>query len=58
MTPTFQAILFVLILLGAQDPQPVVPKSGKFRGEIVDPVKKDVIMKVRMAIPETRPGPK
>jgi dienelactone hydrolase len=41
-----------------QEPQPIVPRNGRFRGEIVDPVKKDVIMKVRMAIPEKRPADK
>ena len=47
-------LLCLLLALQNQDPQSVVPKSGRFRGEIVDPVKKDVIMKVRMAIPERR----
>ncbi len=38
----------LVLALALQDP----PKSGKFRGEIVDPGTKDVIMKVRMQIPD------
>ena len=48
--------MFLALLAAAslfQDP--VVPKSGRFRGEIVDPATKDVIMKVRMAIPDAQP---
>jgi len=45
-------LLLMSLLSLFQDP--VVPKSGKFRGEIVDPATKDVIMKVRMAIPDQR----
>jgi dienelactone hydrolase len=41
----------ICLSLAAQDP-PQPPKSGKFRGEIVDPASKDVIMKVRMQIPD------
>ncbi len=39
-------LLFLVAL--AQDP----PKSGKFRGEILDPASKEPIMKVRMQIPD------
>jgi dipeptidyl aminopeptidase/acylaminoacyl peptidase len=41
---------FLLVATLQDPPQP--PKSGKFRGEIVDPESKDVIMKVRMQIPD------
>ncbi len=40
----------LLALLALQDP----PDAGKFRGEIVDPATKDVLMKVRMRIPDKR----
>ena len=42
------------LLLGAATPQDS-PASGKFRGEVVDPATKDIIMKVRMQIPDKRP---
>ncbi len=45
-------LLAALCLL--QDP-PQPPKSGKFRGDIVDPEKKDVIMRVRMQLPDRLP---
>jgi dipeptidyl aminopeptidase/acylaminoacyl peptidase len=49
---TLLGCLSLLALL--QDPlQP--PKSGKFRGEIVDPATRNVLMKVRMQIPEPSP---
>jgi hypothetical protein len=40
-------------ILAQEPPQP--PRTGKFRGEIVDPVQKDVIMKVRMQLPDRLP---
>ena len=50
-------ILAALLALALQDP-PQPPKSGKFRGEIVDPASKEVVMKVRMQIPEPPPAGK
>ena len=41
----------LVLAVALQDP-PQPPKSGKFRGEIVDPETKEVIMKVRMQIPD------
>jgi predicted esterase len=49
MTPTL-ALLATVALALQEPPQP--PKSGKFRGEIVDPAGKETIMKVRMQIPD------
>jgi hypothetical protein len=43
-------MLLALLLALSQDP----PASGKFRGEIKDPATQEVIMKVRMRIPEKR----
>src|SRR5262245_41524223 len=44
-------LAFLAAFVLAQDPlQP--PKSGKFRGDVVDPATKEVLMKVRMQIPE------
>ena len=41
---------FVLAAALQDPPQP--PKSGKFRGEVIDPATKEAIMKVRMHIPD------
>src|SRR5256885_1577704 len=41
-----------LVLAVALQVPPQPPKSGKFRGEIVDPATKSILMKVRMQIPE------
>jgi hypothetical protein len=45
-------LLAALVLAAALQDPPQPPKSGKFRGEIVDPASKEVIMKVRMQIPD------
>lgn len=47
----------LVLAAGLQEP-PQPPKSGKFRGEVVDPKTKEVIMKVRMHIPDPPPSGK
>ena len=44
-------IVMLALALALQNP-PQPPRSGTFRGDVVDPDTKDVLMKVRMKIPE------
>lgn len=46
------ALFAALVLAVALQDPPRPPKAGKFRGEVVDPATKEVIMKVRMQIPD------
>ncbi|MBY0523774.1 MAG: dienelactone hydrolase family protein [Gemmataceae bacterium] len=47
-------VLGVSVARGRADDKPA-PPTGRFRGDIVDPVKKDVIMKVALWAPEKLP---
>ena len=47
------AALATIAAVSQEPPQP--PRSGKFRGEILDPASREVIMKVRMQIPDPPP---
>src|SRR5215471_1860389 len=49
MIPLLAALATIAAV--SQDP-PQPPRSGKFRGEILDPASKEAIMKVRMQIPD------
>jgi hypothetical protein len=44
--------LCALVLAAVLQDPPQPPKSGKLRGEVVDPETKEVIMRVRMQIPD------
>lgn len=48
----------ILAMLAAAQAQPQGPRTGRYNGDIVDPVKKDVIMKVAMNAPEKLPAQK
>jgi len=60
MIPTLRTILVGLVVLcatvsaGQQDDKPA-PPTGRWRGDLVDPVKKDVIMKVALSAPAKMP---